>query len=299
MDPLLREVASNPKAGLAKLVGALQKPQPLERPRLQRTQSELKALVPLIFDLLPNALLSVGDAQKPLTDACTVIEHCVTLYNDRTIGSESDRDLGDEGGAPKKCQVLLAMLFNKIALAARSKFQNSLEDDAVSSKKITSIVHASCALFELREHGPRCAQALTDAGCVEAGISALDDSSGLEKKAKVTVAHMLSSLMESGNESILSSQQWLPLSREGGEWEKVIMGNAWEKVVKRDFLPNGSDSRTGSKSSKSPKSGKDRFLSNGSKSTTASDSDCESYTSNDEIVEQRWPGIDLPNQPLP
>jgi len=205
VQALLSEVACNPKDGLPRLLGALQES------HKEVNHQALKGIVPVVFDLLPKAIQSIGDAPKPLMNACAVIEYCVEFCNDPMI---CDCTLSIN---PKKCQGVLALQFNQIASTARKRFHISLEDDVVSSRKITAIALASCALFQLKYgEGQVCAGVLTNAGCVEASLSALDDSSGLEKKAKVAIASMLSSLLDTGNEKathILTSRQWLPTTK--------------------------------------------------------------------------------------
>jgi len=216
----MAEVERNPKVGLPMLNDALQ-----QAPKVQNEWSELqndlptisyqetKAMVPAIFSLLPKAIQTAGDSPKSMMDACAVIEYCVTFCNEYA-------KCGDfplvQGVNPKNCQAALAVLFNQTANTARKRFHVNLEDDAVSSRKMASVAKAACALFKLHGHGQQCAEAFTSNHCVEAALSALSETSGLETTAKVQIAFMLSSLMDTGHDkatSILSSRQWLPMSK--------------------------------------------------------------------------------------
>jgi len=225
------EVKRNPKAGLPKLNAILQGSTRKGKQQICNSRSDLE-FVPLIFELLPNAIQSVGDTPKPLAAACAVIEHCVTLYNDSMLNNHAngtliyDTAIGSDN--PKKCVEYLAEQFKKIAHEARAKYKSYFCNDLPCSKMIRSIMLATSALLAIDGHGTECAEALGQVECVEACISALEDNSGLDNEAKAAVAGVLSLLLEKGDEDTkrilacrpirLADGRWLPLVCTGGRW---------------------------------------------------------------------------------
>jgi len=217
--------------------------------------------------------------------ACSVIEYAVALCNDPHQLSDSMNvyDFALLGTNPKKCMIMLGLFFNTSVNNARAIFELSFQEDVVSSKKITSIVRASVSLLKLRGHAPVCAEALTNSGCVEASLSALEDDSGLQKNAKDAVAFLLSSLMDSGNEK---ARQILK-SRAKGESREC-----WPKGCNKSDDAGRSPSNSSGSTMDSDGSFARRMLSPVDEALDgASDGSAEDQT------EERWHSIDVPEQP--
>lgn len=191
VEASMQEVRANPLQGLPLLKDALaQRASPGQEESAKRN-------VPQVFELLAKAIgdLKVKD-RRAVVDACAVIELCVNLANNPSIGSPRAPAIDPEN--IRKCINQFSPLLEQIQFQGGSPMMQSKihpVDDADTSAEAIAIAGAIQALFRLEDHAAACRQEVTKDG-LKIAVTCLRNDSGLRPESRQAILRMLAALLE-------------------------------------------------------------------------------------------------------
>lgn len=150
-----------------------------------------KRNVPNIIELLARGKnrLSEGTSESVVA-ACGVIEFCVKLHNDPSVGGAQPKM---DGKLVKQIQRQLSELMEKVINQAEDYYIMELLDCETSSKEAKAIALATTALFKLETHGADCKREMNKSGGIQAAVMGFQKKSGVNLEAKEALVEMLHS----------------------------------------------------------------------------------------------------------
>lgn len=182
----MEEVKSRPAAGLTHLNFALGQP----------SEEEIcKTSAPKVFELLPKAIGSLavaGSDVKAITAACAVIERCVKLVNDPSVGACPPTIAA---GHVQQCTENLIRLAKKALDKGRKTHNEHFMEDEECSKFVTVIAAGLQSLLNLEDHAASCRNVFKLGG-MKVAIDCVAQNSGLTLDAQRALVRLFAALLE-------------------------------------------------------------------------------------------------------
>jgi hypothetical protein len=186
VEASMQEATANPQQGLRVLKDALEQ-------GANAGQEDAKNIVPQVFELLPKAIggLKVTD-RKAVVSAGAVIELCVKLVNDPSVGDHSPR-IDPEN--VKECINHLSSLLKQVQIQSYKSYASDCANDPDSSAVARAIARAVKALLKLEDQAATCRQEVAKGG-LRVAVSCMKTHSGLTPTAKTALLTMFAALLE-------------------------------------------------------------------------------------------------------
>lgn len=190
----MQEAKANPVKGLPLLQRAL------DRRGNAGQEESAKRNVPHVFELLPKAIGSLKMKDKrAVVAAGSVIERCVQLFNDPSIGAGSPPTL--DPAILVQCISQFTPLLQKAHSQGRQTYRTDFKDiqtymeDKESSMVATAIAGAIKALFRLEDHAAACRQEFAKSG-LKIAVTCVKNDSGLTRAARQEFLTMFGMLLK-------------------------------------------------------------------------------------------------------
>lgn len=187
IEVAIDQAQTNPAKGLASINSALGQ---------SKHDENCKKNIPKVFELLPKAVgsLSVKDEDvKAVATACTVIERCVNLANDPSVGFSAPTL---DAAHVDQCTNQLTILMKNALEKCMASFNESGVAIKACSSDIKAIAAAMKALLKLEDHATSCRNMFNMSGMTVA-VNCMKRDSGLTMDCKHALLSMFATLLES------------------------------------------------------------------------------------------------------